>query len=84
MEHIISSDTLAVTPLFGNTLLLPSLLPSFLPSVSRYGIGFQGDGLRTNRTNRPYLSSPKNVGESDTLRSLLLIDKARGKDKTYT
>jgi hypothetical protein len=41
---------------------LPSLLPSFLASViTRHGICFQGDGLRTNRS---YLSAPKNLWES--------------------
>ncbi len=44
------NDVLPAAPLFGATLLLPSLLPSFLVSViSRHGISFQDDGLRKNR-----------------------------------
>jgi hypothetical protein len=54
-------DGLTTDPLVGVSLLLPSLLPSFLPSDTRYGICFQGDGLRTHRT---YLSVSTNLGES--------------------
>ncbi len=54
--------TVPAAPLSDVTFLLPSLLPSFLASVTtRHGICFPGDGLRTNR---PYLSAPKNLGES--------------------
>jgi hypothetical protein len=56
------SHGLPAAPLSVATFLLSSLLPSFLASVTtRHGICFPGDGLRTNR---PYLSAPKNLGES--------------------
>jgi hypothetical protein len=56
---VMDSDWQDKGPATGATFLLPSLLPSFLASViTRHGICFPGDGLRTNS---PYLSASRNL-----------------------